>query len=88
MKVQFTSDHLSDLEILIPASHFEIIAKVGDYIMIQDYMMEDEKQLFEDHMNSIDKIVLGTVNAIIWNRIEEENIVTLSLFFQDAEDED
>jgi len=88
MKVQFTSDHLSDLGIQIPSSHFEFIPKVGDYIMIQDYMQEDEKQLFEDHMNTNDKIVLGAVNAVIWNKVNEENIVTLSLFFENAEDED
>lgn len=39
-------------------------------------------------MNSNDKIVLGAVNAIIWNKVNEENIVTLSLFFENAEEEE
>ncbi|WP_250255824.1 hypothetical protein [Chryseobacterium sp. Marseille-Q3244] len=82
MKVTFLADELTDTQIDIDIVDFEILPEIGDYISIIDFMKEEQKELFLKYVESIDKISLATVDGRVWNIVNGENNVQLSLYFE------
>ncbi|WP_312297815.1 MULTISPECIES: hypothetical protein [Chryseobacterium] len=82
MKVTFLANELTDTQIDIDIVDFEILPEIGDYISIIDFMKEEQKKLFLKYVESINKISLATVDGRVWNIVNGENNVQLSLYFE------
>lgn len=85
MRVTFLAKELVDLGILTKSTDFDVLPEIGDFVTITDFLEEPEKELFVNHIQSLNKIEMATVNGRIWSKIDGKNIIELSLHFENAE---
>lgn len=87
MKVTFFSDLLTDSAVKVLPLECEILPEIGDFIFIDEFMSASDKEMFQNYMKSIGKIVLGRVDARIWRNELHNPYISLSLQFDDETEE-
>lgn len=81
MKVTFLSEELSQLEILCPTYEFEALPEIGDSVGLNTYLKSLDKARFNKLLQKEGKINNGVITGRAWHREEEENLVYISIEF-------